>query len=210
MTQILDIHTHLAAPRPQAVISCSPDAFDPAPDQLYSIGLHPWHLPADPVAATKLMRPLAELPCVAAIGETGLDALRGGAMYMQLLSLRAHINLSENIGKPLVIHCVRTHDMIAQLRDEMRPSQPWIVHGFRGKPAVARILLDAGCYLSLGTQFNTETARIIPADRLLAETDESPLTIEQIIEKISEAREDDALPIIAANADAVLKLAGEA
>lgn len=199
MIALLDIHSHRTAPYPQGIISVEPAQFSPVEGQLWSVGLHPWNLPDDPAAAVKSMNAIVTRPDVVAIGETGLDSLRGAPMWLQILSLQAHIRLSEEIGKPLVLHCVRAHDSLLAIRREMRPAQPWIIHGFRGKPTVARILLDAGCHISLGERFNPAAAAIIPSDRLLAETDESPLPIARIIAAISEARGADALPAIQAN-----------
>ena len=62
---------------------------------------------------------------------------------------------------------------------------PWIIHGFRGKPQLAQQLLNKGFYISLGEKFNPETVSIIPVDRLLFETDESPLNINKIIDNIT-------------------------
>ena len=50
MSEILDIHTHKKAPQPEAIVSIrlghdnlpEPDT----DDQLYSIGIHPWDIPA--------------------------------------------------------------------------------------------------------------------------------------------------------------------
>jgi TatD DNase family protein len=61
---------------------------------------------------------------------------------------------------------------------------PWIIHGFRGKPQLARQLINQGFYISLGELFNPQTATIIPTNRLLFETDESTLDIDTIIERI--------------------------
>ena len=48
---------------------------------------------------------------------------------------------------------------------------PWIVHGFRGGPALARQLLDAGFDLSFGLRYNKESFDITPTERRYRETD---------------------------------------
>lgn len=75
---------------------------------------------------------------------------------------------------------VRGWDELFSLRREMRPSQPWIVHGFRGKPELARRLVAEGFYLSYGERFNPASVAVTPPDRLLIETDESQLSLAEI------------------------------
>ena len=137
-----------------------------------------------------MLQAIATDPRVVAIGEAGLDGLRGTSDDVQEAVLRRQIELSETVGKPLVIHCVRRYDRMLHLQREMRPQQPWIWHGFRGKPELARQILAASPrnYISLGERFNPLAAATMPTDRLLAETDESPLPITQIITSIVSAR----------------------
>lgn len=208
--KILDIHTHHPAPQPEAVISvpASTPVGELADAQLYSAGIHPWdtaEMPGD-----ELWNNLEELlrdPRVVAVGECGVDlAGKGAPLFRQLQIFRRQIELSEKYRKPILVHSVKTHDIIVGLRRDLAPSMPWVIHGFRNKPQPALQLIRSGCYISLGEKFNVETLRAIPADRLLAETDESPLTIQQIIEKLSESVETDLTDRIATNTAALLSL----
>ena len=61
------------------------------------------------------------------------------------------------------------------------PQQPWIWHGFRGKPEQAVQLLKKGFYLSFGEYYPDETMQIVPDERLFLETDDSLLDIEDIL-----------------------------
>ena len=90
--------------------------------------------------------------------------------------------------KPLIIHCVKAFDSIIALHKEYRPQQAWIIHGFRGKPQLAEQLTRAGLSLSLGEHFNEESARIILAEKLFIESDESKVPIEEIYARIAKAR----------------------
>jgi TatD DNase family protein len=105
-----------------------------------------------------------------------------------MLVFRQAVEVSEELSKPLIIHCVKAHDIIAQLRREMKPRMDWIIHGFRGKPTVAQILLQSGCSLSYGEQFNPESLAVTPLDRLYAETDTSTLSIDAIVQALSASR----------------------
>ena len=50
----------------------------------------------------------------------------------------------------------------------------------RGNAHVARTWLEAGCFLSFGARFNPAALRVTPLDRLLIETDDSPVTIHEV------------------------------
>lgn len=185
---ILDIHTHKSAPYPEGLVSLriNGESFDEIlPGQLYSAGIHPWDVPdLDAEKAFAQLEEIANNPQIVAIGECGVDLVRGGAMFRQLQVFRHHVELSESIGKPLIIHCVKGDDIICGLRRDLRPAQPWVIHGYRGKPGGASALLRAGCHLSFGEKFNSDTVAFAldtTPDRILAETDESPLSITEII-----------------------------
>lgn len=191
---ILDCHTHHTAPQPNAIISTSPIGFLPDESQKWSVGLHPWDLGlfcgpdmrikdecwAELVSA-------AASPCVAAIGECGIDIPKGGLLAEQMLAFRKQAMLAERLRKPLIIHCVKAQDIIIGMKKDLNPAMPWIIHGFRGKPTVAEMFLRAGFMLSYGEKFNAESVAITPPGRILAETDESELPIEEIILRLENA-----------------------
>ncbi len=194
MSDIIDIHTHHPAPQPQGIISirlCHQDCVhtDLIAGQAYSAGIHPWDIPLDDIENTRgILCRSAKLPEVVAIGECGVDLHRGGPMFRQLQVFKMHIELSEQLKKPVIVHDVKGDDIICGLRRELKPAQPWCIHGFRGKPAAAAALLRSGCYISFGEKFNAGTLISMPEDRILAETDESDLAIEKIISRLSEIK----------------------
>ena len=207
---ILDIHTHALSPNPQAIIDISSLVRDSAGDfqipaeysaeQLFSVGIHPWWLTDDlPDGLMEKMEAAASLPQVALIGEAGIDIPKGGPLFRQMTVFKRMIELSEKVGKPLLIHDVKAHEIIIQIHKELRPKQPWIIHGFRSKPTVADMMLREGFYLSFGELFNPVTVHNVPSDRILAETDESKLPISEIIHFLSDARGTDLTHIIAEN-----------
>ena len=200
MTRCLDIHTHHPAPQPSAVVSSSVSEFHPIDRQLYSVGIHPWatlhNVSSD---EWNQFEATASLQNVVAIGECGIDKLKGGLMFKQLIVFQHQIDLSEKLCKPLIIHDVKAHDIIVGLKRDLNPHQKWLVHGFRGKPTVAKMLTDAGIYISFGEKFNADSLLSMPKDKILAETDESELTIDEIIKGISGTLGYDATELIAAN-----------
>lgn len=203
---ILDIHTHRPAPYPDGVVSLRNFDVNPVEGQLYSAGIHPWDtvdVPGDDTFAR--LEKLAREKQVVMIGECGVDPAKGAPLFRQLQILKRQIDLSERLNKPLLLHCVKSADIIMGLKRDLNPRQPWIIHGFRGKPEQARQLTGKGIYLSFGEKFNPATVISMPDDRILAETDESLLSITEIIEALSRAAGRDLSSAIAANTEILTK-----
>lgn len=189
LREFKDIHSHNRIPADDRVISLDYDSDVPA-EGYYSIGIHPWS--SGSVDSTDDV--MAELNTkiskenVVAIGEAGLDRLRGASIERQKEIFIVQALLAERLAKPLVIHCVKAFDVLISLKKHLKPKQTWIVHGFRGKPQTARQLLAAGIALSFGEKFNADTLRIVDDEHLYTETDESQSDIDSIRSKISEIR----------------------
>ena len=174
---LIDVHTHNNAAR-NAIYS-SGTLY--RADRKISVGIHPWYINANWQSEFASIAGFAGESNVVAIGECGLDILKSPApIELQEEILKAHILLAEEVQKPLILHCVKAYDRLIALRKEMKPQQAWILHGFRGKPQQAEQLIKVGFHISLGEKFNPDSARIIPADRLFIESDESSAAIADI------------------------------
>lgn len=144
---------------------------------IFSVGIHPWHLPMDLEAAMKWLRFEAAQDDVLAVGEAGLDHAAATDFYEQGEAFMACARLAEELEKPLIIHCVRANDEILAFKKMLRPAQPWIMHGFGGHPNTAKQLVENGFYLSFGHAIlqNEKAAAslaAVPADRFFLETDD--------------------------------------
>lgn len=198
---MFDFHTHRLDTPPGAGIVCLPqdallhtDAWlSPAADSpvqrlpraaegaLYAVGIHPWWVAQpdfDLARHLHAVERLAALPEVVQLGECGLDTVQGDGderaaapLEAQIEVFRAIVGISESCGKPLTIHCVKTYDQLLRLKKQLRPRQQWTVHGFRGGPALARQLLDAGIDLSFGPRHNVQSYALTPPGRRHDETD---------------------------------------
>ena len=183
---LLDIHTH-RTDATAAVISVDPREFDPQPGRWYSVGFHPWYdvdkLTEDDFS---LLERCARHAQVVAIGETGMDKLRGGDLDIQATAFIRHLQLAHDLGEPVVAHCVRAaQQMLTARRQAGLNDVPLVIHGMRSNEHVARMLLDAGCYLSFGARFNPAALRSTPLDRLLIETDDAPDTIQEVADAVA-------------------------
>lgn len=168
---------------PRAVI-LAPDTFRPVPGGLYSAGIHPWWTADDDLDHELAgVARLARHPQVVAIGECGLDTLRGGPLDRQLAILKWHIQLAETVKKPLTLHCVRAFHLLLALRKQQthqtaqanQTSTPrMVIHGFRGGPALASQLLSAGFELSFGPRHNPVSYQLTPPHLRHQESDAEP------------------------------------
>ena len=188
MTTILDFHTH-RSDATAALISVNPQYFEPRPGLYYSVGYHPWH-DIDNLSQEDfdLLEQCAAHPQVLAIGETGLDNLRGAPIDTQAQIYVRHLELAARVNKPVVVHNVRTTQHILSLRQRASLDHVRLaIHGMRGNGNVARMLLEAGCYLSYGPQFNLTALLATPLDRLLIETDDAPISIHEVADRVATA-----------------------
>lgn len=203
---IYDLHTHQLSHN--AIVAAEPPAGSLSEDYLYSVGIHPWHIPDNP--DFDRLQKICSQPNVVAIGECGLDRLTDSSLDLQEEIFIRHIDISRQLRKPMIIHCVRAFDRLLAIHRQTLPSQPWIIHGFRQNPALTAQLLEKGIDISLGPRFNSETARIIPADRLFIETDDDPsVSILQVAAAVAEARHTTAeniLSQVASNARRLLNI----
>lgn len=167
-----NIHAHgLRGPR--IITNLDPgDTIDtPYGEAWYSVGIHPWYTDNVTDADIEKVRALAADRRVVAIGEAGLDSHRGAPAEEQERIFLQQARIAEEIGKPMIIHCVGRYGRMIELRRELKPKQLWIIHGFRGKPELARQLVAAGFGISLGLKYNPDTLAAIPPASLYHETD---------------------------------------
>ena len=169
--QYRDIHSHRAADalRGDTVVCITPGT-EMLPGGTYSVGIHPWDTVDEPTAEqfAQLRLQAADSRCVA-VGECGFDLLRGGPVERQQRVFLAHAELAEQLQKPLIIHSVRADHLLLAAIKAVRPTVPWILHGFRGRQSRAEALLRAG--LSLSINAARPLPYPLPAPRLYPETD---------------------------------------
>jgi TatD DNase family protein len=146
-----------------------------------TVGVHPHEADAHPDLGASVLTDAASHPRVIAIGECGLDYFydksdRGA----QRDRFAAHIEAARSTGLPLVVHTRDAEEDTAEMlcRAVEQGGVAGVLHCFTGSQELARKALDFGFFISFSgivTFKNAkdlqETARIIPADRLLVETD---------------------------------------
>ena len=135
---VCDFHTHHKRLYPAILSSKSAQA-----GEYTSLEFHPWHLPGN---FSGLPDFAAELNDFTALGEIGLDRLRGPALPVQQQYLKALLQLAQDYRKPVILHCVRAFPELFAL---IKPySFPWAIHGFRGKAELLEAIWQRGGIVS--------------------------------------------------------------
>ena len=161
-----------------------------------AVGVHPHEAARVDEAAWAWFVEAAADHRAVAVGETGLDFDRAfSSVESQLGNLRRNLALALATGKPAILHCRSAAGrrdaqdaLVAELRSAGfgdptvtrafgdRPAA--IVHSFSGPPDYAEAVLALGLAISFsglvfrpGEESSAEVARIVPANRLLVETD---------------------------------------
>jgi TatD DNase family protein len=163
----------------------------PVPGTAYSCGIHPWYITRD--NHKDLLKSLSDIAVnddVAAIGECGFDRLHGPDLDLQRKVFEEQVMIAAELGKPVIIHCVRSWDELLASYKRMNPPVPWMVHGFRRKTGLAEQLISRNMYLSFWFDFiirpeSAQLLRSLPKDRIFLETDGADVDIRDIYIKVS-------------------------
>jgi TatD DNase family protein len=161
-----------------------------------AVGVHPHEAGGVDDAGWERIVTLAGDPRVVAIGETGLDSDRAfSPIEAQRTNLRRNLALALATAKPAILHCRSKsgrRDAQDLLVEELRAAgvgtavsqsafgtrPPAIVHSYSGPLDYAETIIELGLAISFsglvfrpGEEASAAVARLVPADRLLVETD---------------------------------------
>ncbi len=162
-----------------------------------SVGVHPHDAAKVDAAGWGQIVAMAADARVVAIGETGLDYDRVfSPIPDQLTNLRRNLELALETGKPAIIHVrskAGSSDAQDAIVEELRAAgfggqrsrsafgpdrPPAVIHSFSGSVDYARLAIDLGLAISIsglafraGEESTADVVSLVPADRLLVETD---------------------------------------
>jgi TatD DNase family protein len=172
---------------PQGTLDCAIGVAEKYSGVYATIGIDPHEAKSATSAALQELERLAKHPRVIACGEIGLDYYYDlSPRDVQKRVFGEQLELAKTANLPAILHCRASSasenawdDALQMLRGQWAFSGiGGIVHCFTGEWHHARAALDLGFYTSFSgiltypkAQQLRETARRIPADRLLIETD---------------------------------------
>lgn len=146
-----------------------------------TVGVHPHEADAHPDLGMTALVEAAEHPRVIGIGECGLDYYYDKSdRKAQRERFEAHIEAARASGLPLIIHTRDAEQDTAEILEAgvRQGGVTGVLHCFTGSAELARKGLDLGFLVSLSgivtfknAQDLQQTAKAIPSDQLLVETD---------------------------------------
>lgn len=156
---------------------------DRFPELYFSVGLHPLDVEEKWTAgmADQILQLVRQDRRVVAIGETGLDFFKAENQDQQKEAFAAQLAIARQLRLPVIIHCrdaaIPMAEMLRQLWQEQSPVAG-VMHCWSGTPEETQWFLDLGFYISFSgiVTFKKavqvqESAKMVPGDRLLVETD---------------------------------------
>jgi TatD DNase family protein len=160
----------------------------------FSIGIHPWHIEKSNIDHDlKIISNKMQLKNCLALGECGLDNKIEKPLLEQIQIFESQIEIAQHHNKPIILHCVGTHNEIISIKKLKKIDVPMIIHGFNKNINIAKMLLDNGFYLSFGKNLILNPAvqnifKEIPIDKIFLETDNSSFSIFEIYKIASECK----------------------
>ena len=141
-------------------------------------GMHPHDAEFFDAAAGARIEELLHDPRVVAVGECGLDFYRmRSPAEDQIRALKVHIALSNESGKPMVVHVRDAWPDVLRVLDE-GSAERVVIHCFSGDATIARECAERGYWISFAgnvtypkNEHLRQAARAVDIDRLLVETD---------------------------------------
>lgn len=187
--RLLDFHTHLhnieryrGDSTVIAVRSLMPDEEADDRSDLFTVGIHPMDERHYADSEGLLLRRIDELgERFLGIGECGWDRRSSWSMEEQTALVRRHILLADQLCCPLILHVVGGWHLLMRER-RAHPEGVWVVHGFRGKPALLRQLEEAHIGVSLHPQYRWEE---VPKRPFFLESDESSIPLTETYSRAS-------------------------
>lgn len=149
-------------------------------DGVYAVvGWHPSHSAEFKPSDLEIIREMALHPKCVAIGEVGLDFYWDHATReQQEACLHPHLDLAEELEKPLVFHCRDAYSELLTLLEARRPQTKMLFHCFSGSEEEADRALALDCWLGVDgplTYPKNEATRALfarlPREKVLIETD---------------------------------------
>jgi TatD DNase family protein len=144
-------------------------------------GIHPHHAAGYDDTTSAALRSWLTQPEISAAGECGLDFYRNYAPHdRQVAAFRAQLELAAACGRPVFLHQRDAHAEFVAVLKEFRPRLTRAVaHCFTGTVEEARACLDLDLHIGITGWICDErrgrhlqdVVRLVPADRLMLETD---------------------------------------
>lgn len=156
-----------------------------------AVGIHPHHVDQWQESTLLALEKLLTRPKVVALGEIGLDNHEyighpKPNLEKQSRILVAQIELALKFKRPILFHCRKAYDELYNLIKKYQPIKG-LLHCFMGDLKTAQKFIDLGLLISFAGNLTyksnleiQEAARVLPANKIVIETDSPFLTPEPL------------------------------
>jgi len=180
----LGIHCIIAATEP----SSWPRIRALHPHASIALGTHPWWAVDQPE--------LPEPTDLVAIGEIGLDGVRGRVSDTQVACFRAQLAHARAVDLPVILHGARAWGPLLDiLRRDGLPQAGGVAHGWSASLELTKQALGLGLHLGFGALLLHPTAKKAraaleqtPSDRVLLETDSPESRVDSRAARVDDLR----------------------
>ena len=195
----LNFHAHQQMPAEEEIVIQSlflqNDLITDNSDKIFfTAGLHPWHADLLNTQEIKVrLRKLIHSKSILAVGETGLDKLKGTDWDIQMGVFRTHIDIANEYNLPVIVHSVKAHNEVLKLKKETKSKVPWVIHHFNGSKQMALDFIENGFYLSVCHHIKSKNSKLseyfgdLPIERIFLETDDFKIDLKDLY-KIAAAK----------------------
>lgn len=188
----LNFHAHQQKPAENEIVIQSlflqDDLIAQMSDKIFfTAGLHPWH--ANVLSKTEVKNRLKDLinsKTIIAVGETGMDKLKGPGLEIQIEIFKQHIEIAEEYNLPLIVHSVKANNEVLKLKRDLKSKIPWVIHHFNGSKQMAFDLIENGFYLSVCHHIKSSNSKLseyfhdLPLEKIFLETDDFRIEIKNL------------------------------
>jgi len=153
------------------------------PEVHFAVGLHPLDVEErwTSHSSEEILQLAQSDPKVVAIGETGLDFFKADNRSQQIVALEAQLAIAQHLDLPVIVHCRDAAKETAEVLQRFQSQHGavrGVMHCWGGSPEETNWFLDLGFYISFSGTVTFKnahqihaSAQMVPADRLLIETD---------------------------------------
>lgn len=144
-----------------------------------AVGIHPCYVHEARDSDYREIEKMFDHSLVVGVGETGIDLYHDSSTFpLQKTSFRRHMEWSQSMGLPVIIHDRNAHVEVMAMLEEFSGSDiTAILHCFTGDNSMAEKAISMGCFLGVGgiaTFKNSSVRKVVSnfrKDRILLETD---------------------------------------
>lgn len=191
--QFYNIHTHR---RSMIGVTGIRNAFTVPMTQskyFFSSGIHPWYIESNHCYLNSLeqLKLNVKLKNCLAVGEFGLDKLKGPSMLTQINCFKNQLEIAHAFKKPVILHTVRAYQETYGLIKDC--TVPVIMHDFKANIHLFKQFLELPfVYFSFGLRMAKQPDTVkeiynyLPIDRLFFETDNKNISIEKLYNVFAE------------------------